>query len=120
MIELAISTEFCCASGETEKASSLRIPRERKQSEINNTGNWTRNIVDSEKKSYYHKTNMTSSRKIIPCPLCKKKDSDPADGIWPFCTERCKLIDMGEWTAENYSILGKPESDEENPTSEET
>jgi endogenous inhibitor of DNA gyrase (YacG/DUF329 family) len=27
----------------------------------------------------------------------------------PFCSERCKLIDLGAWASEEHSIPGEPE-----------
>ena len=43
------------------------------------------------------------------CPICKKPVSDdpPADGsknYFPFCSERCKLIDLGRWLEGRYQI----------------
>ena len=43
------------------------------------------------------------------CPICKKPVSDdpPADGAknyFPFCSERCKLIDLGRWLEGRYQI----------------
>ena len=43
------------------------------------------------------------------CPICKKPVSDdpPANGAknyFPFCSERCKLIDLGRWLEGRYQI----------------
>jgi len=53
------------------------------------------------------------------CPICKKEVA-PASADFPFCSERCRLIDLGNWAAEKYVIPSpaKPEkpqdeSDEE-------
>ena len=39
------------------------------------------------------------------CPTCEKEsnlnDSNP---YRPFCSKRCRLIDLGEWINESYSI----------------
>lgn len=50
----------------------------------------------------------------VNCPTCKEivlwNDSSP----WrPFCSERCKLIDFGEWASERHSIPGEPVDPEE-------
>jgi endogenous inhibitor of DNA gyrase (YacG/DUF329 family) len=39
----------------------------------------------------------------MKCPICKKPVAltDPA---MPFCSERCKLIDLGNWASEKYVI----------------
>jgi endogenous inhibitor of DNA gyrase (YacG/DUF329 family) len=39
----------------------------------------------------------------MKCPICKKEV--PPDGQFlPFCSERCKLIDLGNWASEKYVI----------------
>jgi endogenous inhibitor of DNA gyrase (YacG/DUF329 family) len=37
------------------------------------------------------------------CPICKK-DVAPDSQFFPFCSERCKIIDLGNWAAEKYVI----------------
>lgn len=45
----------------------------------------------------------------VNCPTCQAKvewsEKSPAR---PFCSERCKLIDLGEWANEEKSIPGEP------------
>jgi len=52
---------------------------------------------------------MTSKSKLsIACPTCKKKiiwEEQPTTR--PFCCERCKLIDLGEWASEKNKIPGE-------------
>ncbi|MBT6392426.1 MAG: DNA gyrase inhibitor YacG [Nitrosomonadales bacterium] len=44
----------------------------------------------------------------IPCPTCKKKtDYLPSNAYRPFCSEKCKLIDLGAWASEEYHIPGE-------------
>lgn len=50
------------------------------------------------------------------CPICKKPVSNLDDPIapnpsFPFCGERCKLIDLGRWLGEKYHIPIKPPED---------
>lgn len=54
--------------------------------------------------------------RVVQCPTCR------ADVIWsdsphrPFCSERCRLIDLGAWTEGKYRIPGeglKRESEED-------
>jgi uncharacterized protein len=53
----------------------------------------------------------------MKCPICKKEvaRSDPE---FPFCSERCRTIDLANWATEKYVIPGasqappKPEEDE--------
>jgi len=41
--------------------------------------------------------------KPIPCVTCKKI-VDPSEFDFPFCSERCKLLDLGKWCAGEYTI----------------
>lgn len=40
------------------------------------------------------------------CPTCKKhfKAASEKAKYFPFCSERCKLIDLGEWLEARYKI----------------
>jgi endogenous inhibitor of DNA gyrase (YacG/DUF329 family) len=42
----------------------------------------------------------------IDCPICKKIIEDAADdfGPRPFCSTRCKMVDLGNWLNEAYRI----------------
>ena len=43
----------------------------------------------------------------MQCPICKKPVEDPKPGeksFFPFCSERCKLIDLGRWLGGKYQI----------------
>jgi len=41
--------------------------------------------------------------KTIPCPICRKPvPLSPPE--MPFCSERCRLIDLGMWADEAYRI----------------
>lgn len=37
------------------------------------------------------------------CPICKK-EVKLGDEDFPFCSERCRIIDLGNWSAEKYRI----------------
>lgn len=41
------------------------------------------------------------------CPICRREVSQDAPLI-PFCSERCKLLDLGNWASEKYVIPGEP------------
>lgn len=44
------------------------------------------------------------SRKVR-CPQCGRESVWSPENPWrPFCSERCKLIDLGAWAAESYRI----------------
>lgn len=47
--------------------------------------------------------------KKIDCPICGKKGTWTNDNRFrPFCSERCKLIDLGEWADEKRRVPGEP------------
>lgn len=47
----------------------------------------------------------------VPCPRCGKtteaEESRPLAVHFPFCSERCRLIDLGKWFDEEYRVEGK-------------
>ncbi|MDE2149624.1 MAG: DNA gyrase inhibitor YacG [Gammaproteobacteria bacterium] len=49
---------------------------------------------------------------VAPCPRCGRDASLVLDNPWrPFCSRRCKLIDLGDWLAERYSVPLEGDSD---------
>ena len=39
----------------------------------------------------------------MKCPICKKEVA-LGEPDFPFCSERCRLIDLGNWASEEYGI----------------
>ena len=58
--------------------------------------------------------------KKVPCPRCGAPALFSSENPWrPFCSERCKMIDLGAWAAEDYRFpgeSGKPEKSDEEDT----
>ncbi|MBA2651834.1 MAG: DNA gyrase inhibitor YacG [Tatlockia sp.] len=51
--------------------------------------------------------------KIINCPNCGKQNTWTTENQFkPFCSDRCKLIDLGDWASENRRIPGKSIADD--------
>lgn len=47
---------------------------------------------------------MTDPR-VVPCPTCGKPVPwAPESTFRPFCSERCRNIDLGAWAAEEYRV----------------
>ena len=45
----------------------------------------------------------------VKCPTCGKESEWIAENkSRPFCSERCKLIDLGEWASGGHAIPGQP------------
>ena len=44
------------------------------------------------------------------CPICGQP---AAEATRPFCSERCRDVDLNRWLSNSYSIPGKPTDDED-------
>jgi uncharacterized protein len=47
----------------------------------------------------------------VRCPTCKKpvtREASPK--LFPFCSERCHLVDLGRWLGEEYRIPEDPDA----------
>ena len=43
--------------------------------------------------------------RVVACPHCGKAvEWTPAAAWRPFCSERCKLVDLGAWATERYRV----------------
>ncbi|MEJ1960434.1 MAG: DNA gyrase inhibitor YacG [Gammaproteobacteria bacterium] len=62
---------------------------------------------------------MTPPR--VKCPTCGRKTEWSADAPFrPFCSERCRLIDLGAWLSEQRAIPGEiPAPSPDSPSSDE-
>lgn len=50
----------------------------------------------------------TTAAPVVSCPHCGKAVSwDAASAYKPFCSERCRLIDLGGWLAGKHAIPGE-------------
>jgi endogenous inhibitor of DNA gyrase (YacG/DUF329 family) len=54
----------------------------------------------------------------VRCPRCGKEVDWEANPFRPFCSERCKLIDLGRWFDSGYVILGQSISEDKNDKEE--
>ena len=60
-----------------------------------------------------------STALTVSCPQCGTSVPWTAESKWkPFCCERCKLIDLGEWAAEKYRVEGESPDPGEHDISE--
>ena len=56
----------------------------------------------------------------IKCPKCKKVFKYYDSEFRPFCTEKCKMIDLGKWMSEEYSISSPIDTDVEDSDIDDT
>ena len=46
------------------------------------------------------------------CPICKTETDSAVHADFPFCSERCRLIDLGKWASGAY-VISSPVADAE-------
>jgi len=51
------------------------------------------------------------------CPICKK-EVPAGEPFAPFCSDRCRLIDLGKWASGEYVIPGRSLAEEEQESPE--
>lgn len=47
---------------------------------------------------------MSSKKAHVKCPICRKTVDFFAEPLGPFCSNRCKMVDLGKWLGEEYKI----------------
>ena len=48
----------------------------------------------------------------VKCPTCHREIDWSESPFRPFCSDRCRLIDLGAWLAEKHAIPGEPAPDD--------
>ncbi|HXG12336.1 MAG TPA: DNA gyrase inhibitor YacG [Gemmataceae bacterium] len=55
------------------------------------------------------------------CPICDRVMEGQSRSEWPqfpFCSDRCRLIDLGRWLGERYAIAAEPDGEAAEPGAE--
>lgn len=52
---------------------------------------------------------------LVRCPICEKPFDPGQSPARPFCSRRCKLIDLGRWLDEGYGMPYESEEEEQGP-----
>lgn len=52
----------------------------------------------------------------LRCPICKKVVKN-TDADFPFCSDRCRIIDLGKWASGSY-VVSAPVTDADEPIRE--
>ncbi|HEY0710011.1 MAG TPA: DNA gyrase inhibitor YacG [Polyangia bacterium] len=50
--------------------------------------------------------------KAPPCPICKRPVPAAAEAPRPFCSQRCRTIDLGSWLTEAYRFSREIQEDD--------
>lgn len=54
---------------------------------------------------------------VVACPICGAAVKWTAENRWkPFCSERCKTIDLGQWATEKYRVAADEQEPEDDPS----
>ncbi len=43
----------------------------------------------------------------VRCPLCRKETPWQGNAYRPFCSERCRTLDLGAWASDTYHVPGE-------------
>jgi endogenous inhibitor of DNA gyrase (YacG/DUF329 family) len=55
-----------------------------------------------------------------PCPICRKEARPRGENpSFPFCSSRCKTVDLGHWLDEKYRLPAEEASADEAPAGED-
>lgn len=54
----------------------------------------------------------------VKCPQCGREVEYEGNEFRPFCSERCKTLDLGAWADEEYTLPAEPTEMTEAETSE--
>ena len=46
---------------------------------------------------------QTTTRKALKCPICRKEVALDSPDV-PFCSDRCRVLDLGAWASGDYKI----------------
>jgi uncharacterized protein len=47
------------------------------------------------------------------CPVCEREFEPASSPALPFCSERCRTIDLGRWLSETYQLPVTPDPEDE-------
>jgi uncharacterized protein len=57
---------------------------------------------------------------LVTCPICRRRFESQTTAAMPFCSERCRMIDLGKWLNEDYGIpIETEEAEDERPFDDE-
>ncbi|CAN5166162.1 hypothetical protein BH10PLA2_BH10PLA2_25060 [soil metagenome] len=58
----------------------------------------------------------------VHCPICDRTMHGASTAEWPefpFCSPKCKLIDLGRWLGEDYRVASKETDESDDPPTED-
>lgn len=61
-------------------------------------------MIDAEK--------MKNGSNLLTCPTCERRYDAAKTSAMPFCSERCRQVDLGKWFNEEYGVPHVPTQEE--------
>ncbi|MDC8785508.1 DNA gyrase inhibitor YacG [Roseateles koreensis] len=59
---------------------------------------------------------MSSTPRIVRCPTCGGDSIFAPSNSWrPFCSQRCRQIDLGAWASESFRVEVSPPLEDQDP-----
>ena len=72
-----------------------------------------RGLLDSARPPLYENVSVVAKvPETVRCPTCRQLARWSGNPYRPFCSERCKVRDLGNWASGRYRIPGEPVSPE--------
>lgn len=70
------------------------------------SGQFVHHVVNGWQELFLHYLDwLLMKQPLVNCPQCGKIIAGNPENLYrPFCSERCKMIDLGQWAAESYRI----------------
>ena len=53
---------------------------------------------------------MTAKSVKAKCPTCRRPSQKDGNKVFPFCSSRCHLVDLGRWLDEEYRVPEEPDA----------
>jgi hypothetical protein len=50
---------------------------------------------------------------VVRCPVCDRRFDSSESQTMPFCSDRCRRIDLGRWLGEEYSVPAERHDEDE-------
>lgn len=68
-------------------------------------------FIDPQSTNYSVLAKLDAMPALRPCPVCRKPSTWEGNAWKPFCSERCRTLDLGAWSSETYRVTEKPEEE---------
>jgi endogenous inhibitor of DNA gyrase (YacG/DUF329 family) len=53
---------------------------------------------------------MSAQKSSTKCPTCRGTSVRDGNKVYPFCSPRCQMVDLGRWLTEEYRVPDQPDT----------